>query len=71
MKSPLSKTEVSPLDLVERIEKLHADIEAYIDAKVEAEAKDLRGAIPAVRLKHDLWVRGAWCHCAVLKQNKP
>lgn len=55
--------------LEERIEKLHEDIEAYINAKVEAEAKECKGFVPAVRIYHDLMTKAGWCTCTAYRQN--
>jgi len=56
-----------PLNL-DRIKALHADIEAYIDARVAEVAKACPG-VPAVRIKHDLMTRAGGCQCRVFFQN--
>ena len=47
---------------LDRVKALHADIEAYIDQRVAAEAKACPG-VPAVRIKHDLMGRAGGCVC--------
>lgn len=57
-----------PVLTVDRITALHADIEAYIDARVAAEAATVPG-VPAVRIKHDLMVRAGGCQCRAFFLN--
>jgi hypothetical protein len=47
---------------IDRVKALHDDIEAYIDAAVEKEARACPG-VPAVRIKHDLMGRFGGCFC--------
>jgi hypothetical protein len=47
---------------LDRVQALHADIEAYIDRRVAEEAKACPG-VPAVRIKHDLMGRAGGCVC--------
>jgi hypothetical protein len=56
-----------PPTLSERIDLLHAELEAWIDAKVAEEAKACKGFVPAVRIKHDLMGKVSWCLCSAAK----
>jgi hypothetical protein len=56
----------APLSLAERVEQLHAEIDALVDAHVEAEAKATPG-VPAVRIRHDLMTKMSWCRCEAAK----
>jgi hypothetical protein len=53
---------------IDRIKALHADIEAYIDARVAEEAAAVPG-VPAVRIRHDLMLRAGGCQCRAYFQN--
>lgn len=66
--APVMKPPPAPLINIERIKALHADIEAYIDARVAEEAKTVPG-VPAVRIKHDLMTRAGGCQCRAFFQN--
>jgi hypothetical protein len=59
----------APLDLGERIEKLHEEIEAFIQVKVEEARKDAGGFVPAVRIYHDMQTKAGWCQCVAYRQN--
>lgn len=50
----------TPLD--ERINALRADIDAFIDARVAAVAKECPG-VPAASIRHSI-TRGLECQCA-------
>jgi hypothetical protein len=50
-----------------RILELHKDIEAYIDTVVE---REMAPGLPAVRIRHDLFVRAGFCHCVAAGQNR-
>ena len=47
---------------LDRVKRLHDDIEAYIDRRVAEEAAACPG-IPAVRIKHDWMNRFGGCLC--------
>lgn len=68
MAPALKPPPAATLTLRERIDLLHADIEKYIDGLVEKEARSVPG-VPAVRIRHDLFVRAGFCSCAAVAQN--
>jgi hypothetical protein len=53
-------------NLTERIAELAADIESYINAHAEAEAKANPG-VPAVAIYHNLMSKVSWCKCAAVE----
>lgn len=53
----------STTPLSERIESLRTDIEAFIDARVAAEAKECPG-VPASVLRQMATARAGGCQCA-------
>ena len=55
--------------LEERIEKLRADIDAFIDARVANEAKSCPG-VPVVMLRQMATSRSGACQCAAYLQIK-
>ena len=55
--------------LEERIEKLRADIDAFIDARVATEAKECPG-VPVVMLRQMATSRSGACQCAAYLQIK-
>ncbi|MEH2534418.1 hypothetical protein V1277_006286 [Bradyrhizobium sp. AZCC 1588] len=63
-------TRTPPLE--ERIEKLRADIDAFIDTRIAKEAKDCPG-VPAVMLRQMATSGSGGCQCAAylkLKQQE-
>jgi hypothetical protein len=52
------------LPLEERIQNIRADIDAYIDARVEADRKANPG-VPGPVLRNLITVRAGGCQCAV------